>query len=224
MKDKLKGTYLEGYEDTKLDRDILCKFILLPEFVKGAEKVLENGDKLTDEMLYRIVKEVCFEKMKDRENNPDFDLQTAKDVMRNMAEILTGDRISWKAEYEEFSGFSAKGLGFLYKDTNIHYLVIRKLLLNQDFVNELTLLAKTKRKVTDADIYGVVMKLYFPMLKALGDPAFKNSFKAKFGAEEYKEFSHRRHDLKEAIKSISKCLNNGDSEAWRTEYDKYLVQ
>ena len=93
------------------------------------------------------------------------------------------------------------------------------LLSIEDFKLELDRVITEKKIIKDCDIYDIVKRFYFPMLKDFETEGFKTYYKQTYGYMAYKDWSRKFRIFGCATKRFSRDLY--DTALWKEEFLNY---
>ena len=112
--------------------------------------------------------------------------------------------------------------GFLMKSSGIQKPLLARLLECEEFTSELKPIVDSHATITDATLYEVVKKLYFPILNTLSQEGFKETCKREQRMEQYRVLRQKAYLYRRAIKCLSSQLF-GDSSKWEEDFDKTFL-
>lgn len=192
-----------------IDIETLEKMNAVQEYVQA----LNNYDgELNDKVIYNILRGTYIQMAA---NGSAY--RIARDVLNRVSAEVTGYSGTWCKGIDD----AHSRYGFLFKKSMLNKSKLYDLLFLPEFVQELDRVMEFGHGIEDVDIYNIVKKLYFPMLKNYQTEGFKQTFKLERGTQKYKIWSYHFRILGQATRKFSSDLF--DEDRWEQDFNTFMT-
>lgn len=192
------------FKKIKVAPRALSYWVTVPEFVDEINKLQNNSETIDEVAVFQIMQGIYKQKEADKAAGIqiDFKFQPARQCIRALSEVLTGDKDAWEVDEQEHVLTHSNGFGFLYKKISLPNVVINNLLKTSEFVSELERCSANNQTIDDEAVSNIIKKLYKSTKEKRYDELFKQKFIKDKGIESWDAFKEKYHIIANAYRYV----------------------